>query len=403
MWIALARALRDGTPLRAENGTLRVEPTWSFDGLELAEGDAVRRPVTQGRHVTGIVGETLLITLYRRTHAGLNSELELARYLHDAGFSHTAPLLGTIVYDGGGPDGSIGVGMINRYVLNRGNGWDVTQTFLQRHLELRRTQPIPESTPGAANAADVDYFAPEARRAGERLAELHLSLAASTDPAFVPEPIEAEDRAGWVEASLRRAAFVFERLPSRLRGAAPSLRDAITHLGAKQTDLTQALARSDTFDSSWKVRIHGDLHLARFLVTEGDLLIVDPGSGDEFLPPAERRRKMTPLRDVARMHRSFEAAAAAALRSVATDRTEDPHRFERDLRVWTGRAAKAFRDGYAYGVNQSLLDVGDPSIFRFRVEALALHDAVEALAVALAENSSQLGFYVSNLVARLPQ
>lgn len=402
LWVALARALREGTSFAGEAGTLRAEPTWSLSDLELAEGEIVRRPVTQGRHTMGIVGETLLITLYHRIHAGLNPEIELARYLHDAGFAHTAPLLGTIVYDA--RDGAtIGVGVVNRYVLNRGSGWEVTQTFLQRYLERRRTTPTaePEAT-SAPSDNDIDYFAPEARRAGLRLAALHLTFAASDDPAFAPEPIDAEDRTRWIEASQRRAAFAFERLADRLKKAAPPLRDEIVKLIAAQDRLTRAIAHSEGFDSGLKIRIHGDLHLARFLVTEADLLIVDPGSGDEFLPPAERRRKATPLRDVARMLRSFEAAAAAALRDVATDRTEDPDRFGRILTIWTDRAAKAFRDGYADGVNQTILDIGDPSIFRSRVDALALHDALEALAIALADNSSALGFYVRNLMQRIP-
>jgi maltose alpha-D-glucosyltransferase/alpha-amylase len=166
--------------------------------------------------------------------------------------------------------------------------------------------------------------------------------------------------------------------------------------------LGRALSESAGFDAGLKIRIHGDLHLARFLVTEDDLLIVDPGSGDEFLPPAERRRKATPLRDLARMLRSFHAAAASALRDVSTDRTENADRFERELTIWTGRAAQAFLDGYEGGVHDTILDVGESPAFRARVAALALHDAVDALAVALGENSSALRFYVRNLLSRIP-
>jgi len=400
LWISLARALRDGSQFRGEAGTLRAEPTWSLGVLELAEGEIVRRPVSQGRHAMGIVGETLLLTLYRRTQSGLNPEIELARYLHDAGFAHTPPLLGTILYDD--RDGnSIGVGVVHRYVLNRGSGWDVTQTFLQRYLELRRATPIPETERNADN--DVDYFAPEASRAGERLAALHLTLAASDDPAFAPEPISPADRDAWIATSQRHASFVFERLSGRLSGATPALRDDIAHLISLQARLSRALARGEAFDSGTKIRIHGDLHLARFLVTEGDLLIVDPGSGDEFLPQAERRRKATPLRDLARMLRSFEAAATTALRDVATDRTENANRFERELTIWTERAARAFLDGYERGVHQTILDVGDASLLRARVDALALHDAVDALGVAIMENSSALRFYVRNLRRRIPE
>jgi maltose alpha-D-glucosyltransferase/alpha-amylase len=401
LWIALARALREGTRFAGEAGTLRAEPTWSLGDLELAAGESVRRPVTQGRHAMGIVGETLLITLYRRARAGLNPEIELARFLHDSGFAHSPPLLGTILYDDR-ENNSIGVGVIHRYVLNRGSGWDVTQTFLGRYLEIRRARQVPETDPTATADTDVDYFAPEARRAGQRLATLHRALADSTDPAFAPEPIATADREAWIATTQRRAAFIFERLPGRIKAASPALRADISTLLGAQARLNLAIAGSGAFDSGTKIRIHGDLHLARFLVTEADLLIVDPGSGDEFLPPVERRRKASPLRDLARMLRSLEAAATFALRDIAGDRTESVDRFVRELSTWNERAAQAFLAGYEHGVQQTILDVGEAPLFHARVEGLALLDAVDALAVALAENSSSLGFYVRYLTRRIP-
>jgi maltose alpha-D-glucosyltransferase/alpha-amylase len=400
LWIALARALREGASFVGEAGTLRAQATWSLADLELAAGESVRRPATQGRrHAVSIVGETLLITIYRRTHVGLNPEIEIARFLHEAGFAHSPPLLGTLMYDG--RDGnSVGVGTVHRYVLNRGNGWDVTQTFLHRYLELRRATPIPE-TEGTAGS-DVDYFAPEARRAGERLAALHLTFAASADPAFAPEPVTAADRADWVTASQRRAAFVAAQLARASIAAPAALRSDIAELLRAQPRLDEAIGSSAAFDSKVKIRVHGDLHLARYLVTEADLLIVDPGAGDEFLPPAERRRKALPLRDLARMMRSLEAAAAFTLRDVAGDRTESAEHFEREMALWTARTAEAFLAGYESGVNETVLDVGDADAFRASVSALALHDAVDALAIALAENSSSLDFYIRNLSRRLP-
>ena len=400
LWLALARALREGTSFAGEAGTLRAEATWSLADLDLAAGETVRRPATQGRrHAVSIVGETLLITIYRRAHTGINPEIEIARFLHEAGFAHSPPLLGTLIYDG--RDGnSVGVGTVHRYVLNRGSGWDVTQTFLHRYLELRRTTPIPETEGTAGN--DIDYFAPEARRAGERLAELHLTLASSDDPAFAPEPVTMGDRADWATASQRRAAFVAAQLSRAMVGASTSLRSDITELLRAQPRLNEAIATSAAFDSQVKIRVHGDLHLARYLVTEADLLIVDPGAGDEFLPPAERRRKAVPLRDLARMLRSLEAAAAFTLRDVAGDRTENAEHFERELTLWSARTAEAFLAGYEFGVKQTILDVGDAAEFRASVAALALHDAVHALAIALAENSSSLDFYVRNLSRRMP-
>jgi len=102
------------------------------------------------------------------------------------------------------------------------------------------------------------------------------------------------------------------------------------------------------------------------------------------------------------MLRSLEAAAIFALRDIAGDRTENTDRFERELAIWNMRAAEAFLAGYEYGVQQTILDVGEGPLFRARVEALALHDAVDALAIALAESSTSLSFYVRYLMRRIP-
>src|SRR5262249_5081400 len=57
-----------------------------------------------------------------------------------------------------------------------------------------------------------------------------------------------------------------------------------------------------------RIRTHGDLHLGHVLYTGKDFVLVD-FNGFEALPVAERRRKRSPLRDLAWMARSFDAAA----------------------------------------------------------------------------------------------
>ena len=51
---------------------------------------------------------------------------------------------------------------------------------------------------------------------GQQVAELHLALASRDDmPDFAPEPITAEDVAGWIDGVLRRAEHVFGELARR--------------------------------------------------------------------------------------------------------------------------------------------------------------------------------------------
>ncbi|MFN2461483.1 MAG: maltose alpha-D-glucosyltransferase [Candidatus Velthaea sp.] len=391
VWTSLARAMRDGRTLNGESGALTARPTWSLGDLEFTDGDAVRRPSTHGRHTSAVVGETMLLTLFRRSHTGVNAEAEMGRFLHDAGFPHTPPLLGSLEYDD--QHGTkIGVGLAHRYVLNRGDGWEVTQTFLHRFLERRRATPLLETNMSPGPETETMRFADQARLAGVRLADLHLVLARDDgNSAFGAEPVTDEERAAWTTAIAARARFVFSRV--RL----PELHEVVR----RRDDIVHAIETVGPIDNGVKIRIHGDFHLARILVTESGLFIVDCGAGDEFRPPSERRKKSPPLRDVARMLRSFRAAASTALRDLADDRTEDPTRFADELRAWADLAADAFRSGYAEGVRGSALDVGDAATYKARLDALGLHDAVEALAVAVAENSSSLDFYTRHLTARL--
>jgi trehalose synthase-fused probable maltokinase len=95
------------------------------------------------------------------------------------------------------------------------------------------------------------------------------------------------------------------------------------------------------------IRHHGDFHLGQTLWSEGDWVILDfEGEPARSLP--ERRRKRSPLRDVAGMLRSFAYAASAAslLRGV------DP------LADWEEHAREEFLEGYLSTVDPGLIPAG---------------------------------------------
>jgi len=93
-----------------------------------------------------------------------------------------------------------------------------------------------------------------------------------------------------------------------------------------------------------KIRFHGDYHLGQVLLSKNDFLIID-FEGEPARPLAERRRKHSPLRDVAGMLRSFNYAYWTALRS-ASHGPDDLARLGPLAREWEARVRGEFLRAY---------------------------------------------------------
>jgi len=318
--LALVDAIAKGTELATARGRLLFRPTGAF--ARLAGEPAARRPVVRppasSSNTVMQLGEQMFLKAYRRVQPGLNPEIEIGRFLTEvAAFEHCAPMAGSIEYEGA--DGSsTTVAMLQGCVPNQGDGWAYSVDYLARAI-----QAYAAAKGEPADAAYFGAYLPLAQRLGQRTAQLHLALVqASGDPAFEPEPITADDVAGWIERLRSDLATTLEALQRRLDSLPGRLRAAAAPMLARGAGLLETLAVPRT-GLGYKARHHGDYHLGQVLLRDNDFVIID-FEGEPARPLEERRRKRSQLRDVAGMLRSFGYVAATALEqsSPAPDERE---------------------------------------------------------------------------------
>jgi len=334
----------------------------SFDGVS----DREARLVTSDRlGVSVAFGGTHVVKLYYRMEEGTAPELEIGRYLEAKGLTGIAPrVLGYVEYRVPRSE-PVTLAIIEEYVVNEGTAWQHARSEIGRAYERVLAQP-PDTAPPAPPVESLLALAfkepsPEqaellgayrdaAMRLGRRTAELHVALAASTDPSFEPKSYSAMDQrskyqtarnqVGRVLATLRRTQG---DLPASAQEAAGRLLDAEEAILARfEPLLTQRIDAA-------QIRHHGDLHLRRVLFTGKDFVILDVGGARDRRLSA-RRRKGGAFRDVASMLLSFHYATATALHAL---RPEDQARAEAWGWHWLRGAAAAFLRGYLDTANDA--------------------------------------------------
>ncbi len=185
------------------------------------------------------------------------------------------------------------------------------------------------------------------RKLGLRTAELHAAFARNTgDPAFDPEPAVPADIAGWTQRVRAEATIALELLERRSATLPEAAGADARHVLAQRAML---LARIDAHAadraSAARTRLHGDYHLGQVLLVQNDFVIID-FEGEPSRTPAERRQKISPLKDVAGMLRSFDYAMHAALLRRGPERPETLAQLEGAGRQWRAQVERMFFDAY---------------------------------------------------------
>ncbi|MGO9956858.1 MAG: maltokinase N-terminal cap-like domain-containing protein [Solirubrobacteraceae bacterium] len=315
----LLRQIDAELTLETEAGSFRFQRVEMTGPLPL---EAPARSVGVEQSNSSIVfGDQTVLKVFRHLEPGINPELELLQFLTRRDFPSIAPLQGFYEYDGRAFSATLGVAQ--RFFYDAVGGWELALAQI---------------------GADPATFIVELGKLGVVTAELHNVLASDpTDPAFSPEEPSAEAMSLLIATIDEDIERIFTRLPDDERVAAIA--------GRGQDARARIAMRSSASAGGRSIRTHGDYHLGQTLHLPSGWLIID-FEGEPARPLFERRRKRSPLRDVASMLRSFAYAASAA---AITRGAPVPAQFET-------RAREAFLTHYFSHIDSALLPAGDAAV-----------------------------------------
>ncbi len=318
-----------------------------------------------------IYGNHLVFKLFRRLEGGVNPELEIRRFLGDkqhleqGKLEHIAPAVGGIEYRSRLGE-SMTLGVLQAYVPDAINGWNYTLDSLRGYFEKVVVQPtdaVEEIEPLTQNlfemqqslipelaAVTVGSYLTNVQLLGQRTAELHIALSGDDqNPDFSPVPFSSFYQRSIYQYSRNLTGQVLFRLKKHLRSLPPDVqalgRQVVTRKDYLLTRLEKVLQRKIT---ALRTRCHGNYRLAEVLYTGKDFVILD-FEGETYRTLNERRMKRSPLRDVAGMILSFDAAARMALRQELEQGMIQPEnlgKMQQWAKLWSTWVSAAFLNSY---------------------------------------------------------
>ena len=351
--------MRTDSVLETGDASIRFRPTGELP----EEVDSVRPMGGEQSNSSLVFDDRLALKLYRRIEPGVNPELEVLRFLTERGFEHTVALEGYVGYEGRPLEATLA--LLQEFAPSKGDGWELGLDSLE--------------------SGDTEWLPLHARRLGEVTALLHNALGSDpADPHFAPEEPSTEALALLSASIDEEIEHVFTMLPDipalqQVRGRGEEVRDhlrLLTHIGS--------VGRI--------IRTHGDYHLGQALWTAADDWLILDFEGEPARSVPERRRKTSPLRNVAGMLRSFAYAASAA-------------QIQRDVAPpegWEERCRSEFLDGYLDTAEPSLLPAGRDQIERL-LTVFELEKAVYELRYELNNRPDWVAIPVAGILRMLEQ
>jgi maltose alpha-D-glucosyltransferase/alpha-amylase len=361
---AVAAALLDAIAkrkiLKGASGDILCRTTAAFRELRGPNGTPLAPSTLKAEqsNTSIIYGNRLLLKLFRRLGEGINPDVEVSRFLTErTSFSQIAPVAGWMEYQR--PKSMpVSLAILQAYVANEGDAWHLMLDEIHRYLEhaLTRSEaaPLQNKTVFELTREDPPPLALEllgaqlemARLLGRRTAEMHLALASAPaeDPDFAAEELTGLYQRSLYQSMRNLIGQVFRTARDRLKHLPEGIAAEVRDIVAQQPQILKTFQELLDLDiQATRIRCHGDYHLGQVLYTGKDFVITD-FEGEPARSLSERRRKRSPLQDVAGMIRSFDYAAQTALARGVNG--QPAAAIEPWVRLWYAWASSAFLRAY---------------------------------------------------------
>jgi maltokinase len=357
--LELTRRIAAADEIETDDGRFSFHPF--ADAESLADANEVRLMGVEQSNSSVVFDDRIVLKVFRKLEPGVNPELEMLRFLTLRGFENIPALGGFYAYVGRPLNATLGI--VQEFVPDADDGWALALDAL---------------------GGDPESFPPRLRRLGEVTGAMHTCLAAdASDPAFAPEEPSQEALPLLVATVDEEIEQLFLDLPDLpvlepVRGRGEEIRERLRQI-------------SNVGPTGRMIRHHGDYHLGQVLWARDDWVVLD-FEGEPARSLAERRRKRSPLRDVAGMLRSFAYAASAAELGGGNSAPEG----------WEARTREEFLTGYFETVDRTLIPSSQDAVDRL-LSLFELEKAVYELRYELNHRPDWLGIPVAGILRLLEE
>jgi trehalose synthase-fused probable maltokinase len=343
----LVKALMTGASIAGDGGMIWVAERVKGSDVEIPDGVTTRLGGAEQSNTSIIVGDVAILKIFRTLMPGVHPDVEVTQFLTTrAGFANTPSLLASMRFEGG-PE-PMTSGMMQTLLVRSKDAWAYALEKGKSYFVAGQREP--------ANA-----FVGDARQLGIVTRAMHDALASDdADPAFAPDHATPEELDRWsqrIKTSIGASLGLLERqlqspaFPKQRVGEAKSLVARRDHFTAWIDEIDETLGD----DLGMLIRVHGDYHLGQVLRTSsGDFAVID-FEGEPSRSLEERREKLSPLRDVAGMLRSF--AYAAATLAMSAEKLLDPPTRELRSARWERDVRAAYLAGYLGNADDDAPDI----------------------------------------------